>query len=34
MELLIAATALTYNVTPVTDNVQHFQKIEGLKIKN
>lgn len=34
MDLLIAATALTYNLTLVTNNIKHFQKIEGLKIEN
>lgn len=33
-DLLIAANALHYNLTLVTDNVKHFKRIEGLKIEN
>jgi predicted nucleic acid-binding protein len=33
-DLLIAATALTYNQIVVTNNVKHFSRIEELKIEN
>lgn len=33
-DLLIAATALSGNYILVTDNVKHFQRIEGLRIEN
>lgn len=33
-DLLIAATALAEGYVLVTDNVKHFQRIEGLKIEN
>jgi tRNA(fMet)-specific endonuclease VapC len=33
-DLLIAATALTYNQTVVTNNIKHFGRIEELKIEN
>jgi tRNA(fMet)-specific endonuclease VapC len=33
-DLLIAATALAYNQTVVTNNVKHFSRIEELKIEN
>jgi tRNA(fMet)-specific endonuclease VapC len=33
-DLLIAATALTYNQIVVTNNVKHFGKIEEIKIEN
>ena len=33
-DLLIGATALSFNYTLVTNNVMHFNKIEGLKIEN
>lgn len=33
-DLLIAATALSGNYTLVTDNLKHFQRIEGLKMEN
>ncbi len=33
-DLLIGATALSYNYTLVTNNEKHFNKIEGLKIEN
>jgi len=34
MDLLIASTALTLNLTLVTNNEKHFRKIAGLKIEN
>ena len=34
MDLLIAATALVHNLTLVTNNERHFQRIEGLAIEN
>jgi tRNA(fMet)-specific endonuclease VapC len=34
MDILIAATALTHNLTLVTNNARHFQKIPALKIEN
>ncbi len=34
MDLLIGATALTHNLILVTNNVSHFEKIEGLEIEN
>jgi tRNA(fMet)-specific endonuclease VapC len=33
-DLLIAATALTADMTLITVNVKHFEKIPGLKIEN
>jgi tRNA(fMet)-specific endonuclease VapC len=33
-DLLIAATALTYNQILVTNNTKHFAKIEEIKIEN
>lgn len=33
-DLLIAATAIHYQLTLVTENVKHFQAIRGLKIEN
>jgi tRNA(fMet)-specific endonuclease VapC len=33
-DLLIAATALTYNQTVVTNNTKHFDKIKEIKIEN
>lgn len=33
-DLTIAACALTHNLTLVTDNMLHFQRIEGLKVAN
>ena len=32
MDLLIAATALVYNLTLITKNKKHFQKIEELQL--
>lgn len=34
MDLLIGATALTHNLTLVTNNVRYFEKIQGLQIEN
>jgi tRNA(fMet)-specific endonuclease VapC len=31
-DLLIAATALVYELKLVTENVKHFEKIDGLKL--
>ena len=33
-DLLIGATALTYNMIMVTDNVKHFSRIPNLKLDN
>jgi predicted nucleic acid-binding protein len=33
-DLMIAACALTHNLTLVTSNEMHFQRIDGLKLKN
>ncbi len=33
-DLTIAATALAHNLTLVTNNVKHFQRIEGLELAN
>ena len=33
-DLIIAACALTHNLTLVTNNEKHFQRIEGLKLTN
>jgi tRNA(fMet)-specific endonuclease VapC len=33
-DLLIAATALTYQLTLVTNNTQHFSRIPGLRLEN
>ena len=33
-DLMIAACALTHNLTLVTNNEMHFQRIDGLKLKN
>ncbi len=33
-DLLIASTALTYNYTLVTNNIKHFEKIDGLDLEN
>lgn len=32
-DLLIAATCLYYNLTLMTNNISHFDRIEGLKIE-
>lgn len=34
LDLQIASIAIFYNLTLVTNNVNHFSKIEGLKIEN
>ncbi|MBN1647019.1 MAG: type II toxin-antitoxin system VapC family toxin [Spirochaetales bacterium] len=34
MDLLIASTAITHNLTLVTNNEKHFNKVEGLKTEN
>jgi hypothetical protein len=34
MDLLIGSTALTHNQILVTNNVSHFERIEGLEIEN
>jgi tRNA(fMet)-specific endonuclease VapC len=34
MDLLIAATALTLNYCLVTNNTEHFKRIEGLELEN
>ena len=34
LDLLIASTALTHNLTLVSNNTKHFQKIKGLKLEN
>lgn len=33
-DLMIAATALSGNYILVTDNLKHFQRIDGLKVEN
>lgn len=33
-DLVIASTALAHNLILVTNNIRHFQKIEGLKLEN
>ncbi|HED00317.1 MAG TPA: type II toxin-antitoxin system VapC family toxin [Proteobacteria bacterium] len=33
-DLILASCALTHNLILVTNNVKHFQRIEGLKITN
>lgn len=34
MDLLIGSTALVHNLTLVTNNINHFKRIEGLEIEN
>lgn len=34
MDLLIAATALQYDLTLLTNNRRHFERIEGLRIES
>jgi tRNA(fMet)-specific endonuclease VapC len=34
MDLLIAATSLTMNLTLVTNNEKHFSKIKGIRLEN
>jgi tRNA(fMet)-specific endonuclease VapC len=33
-DLIIAACAMTYNLTLVTNNYRHFERIDGLKLAN
>jgi tRNA(fMet)-specific endonuclease VapC len=33
-DLIIASCALTHNLTLVTNNIKHFQRIDGLKLAN
>ena len=33
-DLLIAATALEHNLTLVTGNLKHFQRVQGLKMES
>ncbi|MEQ1635887.1 MAG: type II toxin-antitoxin system VapC family toxin [Methylococcales bacterium] len=33
-DLLIASCAISHNLTLVTNNIKHFQRIEGLKLVN
>ena len=33
-DLILASCALTHNLILVTNNVRHFQRIEGLRIEN
>jgi len=33
-DLIIAATALAYNLVLVTNNERHFRRVEGLRIEN
>jgi len=33
-DLMIASCALAYNLVLVTNNLKHFQRIEGLKLEN
>ena len=33
-DLIIAACAMTHNLTLVTNNYRHFERIEGLKLTN
>jgi len=33
-DLILAACAIGYNMTLVTNNVKHFERIEGLKLTN
>ncbi len=33
-DLIIASTALTHNLTLVTNNEKHFRRIDGLKLEN
>jgi len=34
MDLLIGATALQHNLTVLTNNRRHFERIEGLRIES
>ncbi len=33
-DLLIGATAITHNLTMVTNNIDHFRKIKGIKLED
>ncbi len=33
-DLILASTALTHNLTLVTNNERHFKRIDGLKLEN
>jgi tRNA(fMet)-specific endonuclease VapC len=33
-DLIIASCALSHNLTLVTNNIKHFQRIDGLKLAN
>lgn len=33
-DLIIASCAMSHNLTLVTNNIKHFQRIEGLKLAN
>ena len=33
-DLIIASCAMTYNLTLVTNNYRHFERIDGLKLAN
>ena len=33
-DLILAASALAHNLTLVTNNLRHFQRVEGLKLTN
>jgi len=34
MDMLIAAHALAYNLTLVTDNIREFERVDGLMVEN
>lgn len=34
VDALIAATAMTYDATLITNNLRHFENIEGLKTED
>ena len=34
LDLVIAGTALTHNLTLVTSNIRHYEEIPGLKLLN
>jgi len=34
MDLMIAATALQYDLTLLTNNRRHFERVEGLRIQS
>ena len=34
IDILIAGIALSNNLVMVTDNIKHFERIEGIKIEN